>query len=268
MNGPSVQADDALATRAQAEQRFDGFGAPAPTSPPRPRISPPQAWKDTSRTRGGAASRSISSAPVRRRAGRRGRLAVMAPISRPAMSLMMSGCVNPRVGSPAATVLPSRSTVTRSVIASTSSSRCETNASAWPASRSRVMTSNRRSTSLGLSEAVGSSNTISSASSARALAISINCRWAAERCRTSVSSGARPAWPREFRMAARAGAPRGEDAPAGPVRAGRGSRARSDPARVGFLHHDRQPALERVAGGCQRRGGCGCHRHRGAGGPR
>ena len=28
MNGPSVQADDALATRAQAEQRFDGFGAP------------------------------------------------------------------------------------------------------------------------------------------------------------------------------------------------------------------------------------------------
>ena len=159
----------------------------------------------------------------------------------------MSGCVNPRVGSPAATVLPSRSTVTRSVIASTSSSRCETNASAWPASRSRVMTSNRRSTSLGLSEAVGSSNTISSASSARALAISINCRWAAERCRTSVSSGARPAWPREFRMRAPA-APRGEDAPAGPVRAGRGSRARSDPARVGFPA-SRSPARSRARRG-------------------
>ena len=112
----------------------------------------------------------------------------------------MSDCDRPPVGSDRATVRPSRITVTRSVIANTSSSRCETNTSARPAARSRVITSNSRSTSPGLSEAVGSSKMISVASTASALAISTNWRCAAESRRTSKSSGSAASCPRLSRM--------------------------------------------------------------------
>ena len=109
---------------------------------------------------------------------------------------MMSAWLSERVSSEAATVRPSRMTVTRSVMANTSSSRCETNTRARPSSRSVAMMSNKRSTSPGLSEAVGSSKISSSARSASALAISTSCRCADERRRTSASSGRAASWPR------------------------------------------------------------------------
>ena len=114
---------------------------------------------------------------------------------------MSRDCVSPDVASDAATVRPSRMTVTRSLMANTSSSRCETKTSPCPAWRNRVITSNRRSTSVGLSEAVGSSKMMSVASSASALAISTSWRCAAERRRTSCSSGRVSCWPRLARMA-------------------------------------------------------------------
>ena len=79
-------------------------------------------------------------------------------------------------------------TVISSEIANTSSSRCETKTTAQSAASRREITSNSRSTSLGLSEAVGSSKMIRLALSASALAISTSWRCAAERSRASASS--------------------------------------------------------------------------------
>ena len=69
-------------------------------------------------------------------------------------------------------------TVTRWQIAKTSSSRCEMNSTAAPPERSVQTTSNSRATSVADSAAVGSSITITRASSDSALAISTIC-WSA-----------------------------------------------------------------------------------------
>ena len=72
MNGPSVQADDALATRAQAEQRFDGFGAPRAHQSAQAQDFTAPGLEGHIAHPGGAASRSISSAagaPARWRRG-------------------------------------------------------------------------------------------------------------------------------------------------------------------------------------------------------
>ncbi len=95
---------------------------------------------------------------------------------------------------------PSRMTVISSEIANTSSRRCETNTIAHCALSSRAMTSNRRSTSLGLRDAVGSSKIMRLALSASAFAISTSWRWAAERSRASASSETACSCPRSARI--------------------------------------------------------------------
>ena len=67
------------------------------------------------------------------------------------------------VATPSATVRPSRMTVTRSVMAKISSSRCDTKTRLRSSSRRVAITSNSRSTSPGLSDEVGSSKMINSA---------------------------------------------------------------------------------------------------------
>ncbi len=69
-------------------------------------------------------------------------------------------------------------TVTRWQISKTSSSRCEMNRTAAPPDRSVATTSNSRATSVADRAAVGSSMTITRASSDSALAISTIC-WSA-----------------------------------------------------------------------------------------
>ena len=77
---------------------------------------------------------------------------------------------------------PRASTVTRSVMAKTSSRRCDTKTRPHPVRRNRLMTSKRRSVSPGERDAVGSSKMMSFARTPNALAISTSCfccRWTA-----------------------------------------------------------------------------------------
>ncbi len=124
----------------------------------------------------------------------------IAPRSTPTIARISSAWVRSAVAREAMTVRPSRSTVTRSVSAKTSSSRCETKTRPRPEARSRPITSKRRSTSPGLSEAVGSSKMRSLARTPSALAISTSCFWAEERRRTSTSKGRPSLWPSASRI--------------------------------------------------------------------
>ena len=104
----------------------------------------------------------------------------------------------------ASTSRPSRRTVTRWHSAKTSSSRCEMNRTATPDSRSVAATPNRRSTSTADSAAVGSSITITRASSESAFAISTSCCSAIESPRAIRSGSSRHAEALEDRVRLRA----------------------------------------------------------------
>ena len=140
-------------------------------------------------------------------------------------------------------------TVISSEIANTSSSRCETKTTAQSAASSREITSNSRSTSLGLSDAVGSSKMIRFALSASALAISTSWRCAAERSRASASRDRERSWPRSARISLGAPAHRRTRQAAGTPEVGQeyvfehgkiGREAR-------LLHHHRDARIERFA---------------------
>ena len=116
---------------------------------------------------------------------------------------------------------PSRMTVISSEIANTSSRRCETKTIAHCALSSRAMTSNSRSTSLGLKDAVGSSKMMRLALSASAFAISTSWRCAAERSRASASSETACSWPRSARISLARRRIVGRDSRPGRPRSGR-----------------------------------------------
>ena len=89
------------------------------------------------------------------------------------------------------TTAPSRMTVTVSLMAETSSRRCEMNSTPAPCSRSVRTTENSRSTSGPESAAVGSSMIRTRASKLSAFAISTICWSAIERPRTGRSASRR-----------------------------------------------------------------------------
>ncbi len=94
--------------------------------------------------------------------------------SRPTIMVAMSALVRSAAGR-VAIVRPSRITVTTSAMASTSSSLCEMNSTAQPFLASSRTTTNKSSTSLGVSTAVGSSRISSRVSWLRALSTSTRC---------------------------------------------------------------------------------------------
>ena len=147
---------------------------PDPTRPARATISPARTSSEMSVNTPSRVSRSTTSTGSPGAARPPGSRASM---SRPTMARTRSSAVIP-ASSLLSTCLPSRITVTRWQIAKTSSSRCEMNRTAVPAVRSVRTTSNSRSTSAADSAAVGSSITITRASSDSALAISTIC-WSA-----------------------------------------------------------------------------------------
>ncbi|CAM5618246.1 hypothetical protein SANTM175S_07226 [Streptomyces antimycoticus] len=118
----------------------------------------------------------------------RGRISV-AEWARPTMSPTTSSWVWSASGEDSSADLPSRSTVTVSQTANTSSSLWLTKTTHVPRAFSRRTTSNRRSASCGERDAVGSSRSSTRLSVYRAFAISTNC------CRATDSSG--PAGPGE-----------------------------------------------------------------------
>ena len=147
---------------------------PAPTSPDRATISPARTSKDTSVNTPSRVSRCTVS---RTSPGAPRSPGIRSGISRPTMARTRSPAVRP-VSVLVSTCRPSRITVTVWQIANTSSSRCEMNSTAVPPARSALITSNSRATSTADSAAVGSSITMTRASSDRALAISTSC-WSA-----------------------------------------------------------------------------------------
>ena len=147
---------------------------PDPTSPARATISPARTVKEMSVNTPSRVSRStVSSGSPGATCSPGGRSAS----SRPTMARTRSPATRP-ASSRLSTCLPSRITVTRWHSAKTSSSRCEMNRTAVPAARSVRTTSKSRSTSAADSAAVGSSITMTRASSEMALPISTTC-WSA-----------------------------------------------------------------------------------------
>jgi len=156
---------------------------PAPTSPATPRISPLCSVKLTSRTRSPRLSPRTSR--ITSSVGGVLRRSKIWPTSRPTIMRMMSLVLSSLTGR-VPTSRPSRSTVTRSAMCSTSSSRCEMKTMATPWARSARIWPNRVSTSRSVNEEVGSSMTIRRASIESALATSIICCWARGKNRTGV----------------------------------------------------------------------------------
>ncbi len=147
---------------------------PEPTSPASATISPARTVKEMSVNTPSRVSRSTPSSgspgvpcasPGRSASSRPTMARTRSPATRPS-SRWVSTC------------LPSRITVTRWHSAKTSSSRCEMNRTAAPDALSARTTSNSRFTSAAESAAVGSSITMTRASSEIALPISTTC-WSA-----------------------------------------------------------------------------------------
>ena len=111
------------------------------------------------------------------------------------------------------------------------------------------MTSNRRSTSLGLRDAVGSSKMMRLALSASALAISTSWRCAAERSRASASSETACSWPRSARISLAAPAHRRARQAARPAEVGQENVLEHREVRreAGLLHDHGDAGVERLA---------------------
>ena len=246
----ALEREDAAGALPQAE-----YATPASrTVRPRPARRGRESRRDGDRTR----RRAPAAARLRFRRERIGavllaaaaeRAAKMAPSSRPTIRRISSGWLSELVSTEAATVRPSRRTVRRSAIANTSSSRCETKMTAHPDALRRAMTSNSRSTSPGLSEAVGSSKMMRLALSASALAISTSWRCAAESWRTSASSGRVRCCPSSVRISF--GAPPHQRVGQTPGPAERRQEDvfgdRQIGREAGLLHHHRDADVQRLA---------------------
>src|SRR5262245_54970760 len=160
---------------------------PAPTRPAKATISPARTSKETSVNSPSRVSRSTLSTTLPTSASTFGKTASR---SRPTMEWMTACGVSSCVGR-VRTCRPSRRTVTRRQRLKTSSRRWLMNSTAAPPARSVSITPKRRSTSLDVRAAVGSSMMITRASRERALAISTSCWSAMESPRASRSGSMR-----------------------------------------------------------------------------
>ena len=143
---------------------------PAPTSPPRPTISPAPSRRAT----GAAAARTASSiaglSPMSKRRARK-RSSTSWPTMCRTSSVRVISAVRP-----VNTSRPLRSTVTLSAISKTSSRRCETKRTSRPRRFSSLTMAKRRVRSSADRTAVGSSSVRMRADVERARAISTSCR--------------------------------------------------------------------------------------------
>ncbi len=179
---PSIQSSPASSLSMPKMLRATSV-LPAPTNPARPTISPRWRSKETFEN----TPRCVSPRALRTTSPTSdSSLGKSASRERPTISRMISACESPAAGR-VAMWRPSRSTVTVSAIASTSSSRWLMKTTATPRSRSLRTVANSLSTSCGESAAVGSSMISSRALDVSALAISSSWRSATPSPRTGVS---------------------------------------------------------------------------------
>ena len=157
---------------------------PAPTRPASATISPALTSNETSVKTPSRVRRSTLRTVAPTSATSFGKSASR---SRPTIEWISRCCVVSAIAS-VVTWRPSRITVTRWQSAKTSSSRCEMKSTAAPCARSVSTTPKRRSTSVCVSAAVGSSMTITRASAESALAISTIC-WSAIESPRAMRSG-------------------------------------------------------------------------------